>query len=130
MTCWRRSLAGCANQKAKLCWAEGCSDFTQLWRCDSRNSGNGYRLCHIPCRLACHSVSYSVSYSVTIGDGGGRLNSGTLGSYAPPLFPLFERQDDIFFSAFRVLENAMAECVFPGASVAVTDRGRLVARKV
>ncbi len=46
-----------------------------------------------------------------------------------PLLSACERQDDIFASAFGVLENAMADRAFPSASIAVTDRGRLVARK-
>ena len=57
------------------------------------------------------------------------MNSGTLGSYAPPLFPLFEQQDRIFHSAFSTLDAAMADRVFPGGSIAVTHRGRLVALK-
>jgi serine-type D-Ala-D-Ala carboxypeptidase len=59
------------------------------------------------------------------------LNSGTLGSFAPPrLLPGFEQQDRIFSSAFSILDAAVADRVFPGASMAVTHRGRLVALKV
>jgi CubicO group peptidase (beta-lactamase class C family) len=58
------------------------------------------------------------------------LNSDTLGSSAlPPLFPGFEQQDHIFSSAFSLLDAAVADRAFPGASVAVTHRGRLVALK-
>jgi CubicO group peptidase (beta-lactamase class C family) len=55
------------------------------------------------------------------------LNSGTLGSFAPPLFPLFEHQDRTFSSAFSILDDAVADRVSPGASIAVTQGGRLVA---
>jgi serine-type D-Ala-D-Ala carboxypeptidase len=57
------------------------------------------------------------------------LNSGTLGSFAPELFPVFERQDRSFSSAFSILDAAVADRVFPGASIAVTHGGRLVALK-
>jgi serine-type D-Ala-D-Ala carboxypeptidase len=57
------------------------------------------------------------------------LNSGTLGSFAPELFPVFERQDRSFSSAFSILDAAVADRVFPGASIAVTQGGRLVALK-
>jgi CubicO group peptidase (beta-lactamase class C family) len=45
------------------------------------------------------------------------------------LFPGFEQQDRIFSSAFSILDAAVADRAFPGASIAVTDRGRLVALK-
>jgi len=71
-----------------------------------------------------------VSYSVTIDEAGAdSLNSGTLGSFAPELFPVFERQDRSFSSAFSILDAAVADRVFPGASIAVTQGGRLVALK-
>jgi CubicO group peptidase (beta-lactamase class C family) len=57
------------------------------------------------------------------------LNSGTLGSFAPPPLPVFEQQDRIFFSAFSILDAAVADRVFPGSSIAVTHRGRVVALK-
>jgi CubicO group peptidase (beta-lactamase class C family) len=58
------------------------------------------------------------------------LNSGTLGSPTPrPLFSGFEQQDRIFSSAFGILDAAIADRAFPGASIAVTHRGRLVALK-
>jgi CubicO group peptidase (beta-lactamase class C family) len=46
------------------------------------------------------------------------------------LLPGFEQQDRIFSSAFSILDAAVADRVFPGASMAVTHRGRLVALKV
>jgi CubicO group peptidase (beta-lactamase class C family) len=57
------------------------------------------------------------------------LNSGTLGNTMPPLLPGFEQQARIFSSAFSILDAAVADRVFPGGSIAVTHRGRLVAIK-
>jgi CubicO group peptidase (beta-lactamase class C family) len=58
------------------------------------------------------------------------LNSGTLGSSTlPPLFPGFEEQERIFSSAFAIVDAAVGDHAFPGASSAVTHRGRLVALK-
>jgi CubicO group peptidase (beta-lactamase class C family) len=57
------------------------------------------------------------------------LNSGTLGSFAPQLVSVFEHQDRTFSSAFSILDAAVADRVFPGASIAVTRGGRLVALK-
>ena len=57
------------------------------------------------------------------------MNSGSLGSFAPPLFSGFEQQDHIFFPAFSILNAGLADRVFPGSSVAVTHRGRLVGLK-
>ncbi len=58
------------------------------------------------------------------------MNSGTLGSPTPsPFFPGFEQQGRIFSSAFSILDTAIAGRAFPGASIAVTQRGRLVALK-
>jgi CubicO group peptidase (beta-lactamase class C family) len=71
-----------------------------------------------------------VSYSVTIDEAGAdTLNSGTLGSFVAPLLTGFEEQDRIFSSAFSIIESGIADRVFPGSSVAVTHRGRLVAQK-
>ena len=55
------------------------------------------------------------------------LNSTAQGSASP--LPAFEHQDDIFSSAFSVLNNAIARRAFPGVSLAVTHQGRLVALK-
>src|SRR5258708_12156499 len=46
-----------------------------------------------------------------------------------PLLDAFEHQDKIFSSAFSLLREAIAQRKIPSASVAVTDRGRLVALK-
>ena len=46
-----------------------------------------------------------------------------------PLLDAFEHQDKIFSSAFSILREAIAQRKIPSASVAVTDRGRLVALK-
>jgi CubicO group peptidase (beta-lactamase class C family) len=56
------------------------------------------------------------------------LNSSEpLGS--SPLLNACSRQDDIFSSAFSILNDAITQHAFPGASVAVTNRGQLVALK-
>jgi len=71
-----------------------------------------------------------VSYPLTIDEAGAdSLNSGILGSFVPPLLLGFEQQDRIFSSAFSIIETAIADRVFPGSSIAVTHRGRLVALK-
>jgi CubicO group peptidase (beta-lactamase class C family) len=72
-----------------------------------------------------------VSYCLAIDEAGAdSLNSGTLGSFAPPrLLPGFEQQDRTFSSAFSILDEAVADHVFPGGSIAVTHRGRMVALK-
>lgn len=41
----------------------------------------------------------------------------------------FDHQDQQFATAFAILENAISECAFPAASIAVTDRGTLIALK-
>ena len=43
--------------------------------------------------------------------------------------PAFEKQDAVFPRAFGILHDAIAAHAFPGASVAVTFKGRLVALK-
>lgn len=45
------------------------------------------------------------------------------------LVPDFAAQDDVFSAAFHVLEEAICEHAFPGASLAVTHTGKLVALK-
>ncbi len=47
----------------------------------------------------------------------------------PPLLDACNQQDEIFAPAFAILEEAIASRAFPGASVAVTQAGRLVAEK-
>jgi CubicO group peptidase (beta-lactamase class C family) len=46
-----------------------------------------------------------------------------------PLPHAFEQQDEIFSSAFSILEEAVAHRAFPAASVAIVYRGRLIALK-
>ena len=46
-----------------------------------------------------------------------------------PLLAAFENQDEVFASAFSILLEAIAERAFPGASIAITHRGRTVALK-
>jgi serine-type D-Ala-D-Ala carboxypeptidase len=55
-----------------------------------------------------------------------RTASGTAAQF---LIPAFEPQDTVFAKAFALLENAIGERTFPAASVAVTHKGKLVARK-
>ena len=78
-----------------------------------------------------YSASYPVSYPLTIDEAGAdSLNSGIQGSFVAPLLPGFEQQDRVFSSAFSIIEAAIADRVFPGSSMAVMHRGRLVALKV
>ena len=51
------------------------------------------------------------------------------GSSAPFLIPAHEQQDTVFAPAFALLQNAIAERVFPAASVAITHQGKLAAKK-
>jgi CubicO group peptidase (beta-lactamase class C family) len=46
-----------------------------------------------------------------------------------PLMEKLDRQEDVFASAFSILQEAIAERAFPAASVAVTLKGGLVALK-
>jgi CubicO group peptidase (beta-lactamase class C family) len=55
-----------------------------------------------------------------------RTASGTAAQF---LIPAFEPQDTVFAKAFALLQNAIGERTFPAASVAVTHKGKLVARK-
>jgi serine-type D-Ala-D-Ala carboxypeptidase len=56
-----------------------------------------------------------------------RAPSGS--SSAPHLVPAYDEQDNAFASAFDLLQNAIAERIFPAVSVAVTHKRELVARK-
>ena len=46
-----------------------------------------------------------------------------------PLIESFEHQDDDFASAFTILQEAIARSAFPAASVAITEKDRLIALK-
>ena len=48
---------------------------------------------------------------------------------APTPVPIFHQQDQQFSSAFSLLREAIAQRVFPAASIAVTQAGRLLALK-
>lgn len=50
-------------------------------------------------------------------------------SKALRLRPAFDEQDTRFAPAFRILETAISTRAFPGASIAITERGRLIALK-
>lgn len=51
------------------------------------------------------------------------------GTSAQFLIPAYDQQDTVFAPAFALLQNAIAERVFPAASVAITQKGKLVARR-
>ena len=51
------------------------------------------------------------------------------GTAAQLLIPAYEQQDTDFAPAFALLQNAIAERVFPAASLAVTHKGKLIALK-
>ena len=55
-----------------------------------------------------------------------RTTSGTAAQF---LIPAFEQQDTAFAKAFAVLQSGIAERVFPAVSVAITHKGKLIARK-
>jgi CubicO group peptidase (beta-lactamase class C family) len=46
-----------------------------------------------------------------------------------PLLEAFEHQDQEFAQAFSILQEAITQQAFPAASIAVTHRGHLIARK-
>ncbi len=46
-----------------------------------------------------------------------------------PLLHSFEHQDEVFAPAFSILQEAIIERSFPGASVAITHQGHLIALK-
>jgi CubicO group peptidase (beta-lactamase class C family) len=50
-------------------------------------------------------------------------------SYNLGPIPDFERQDRVFHSAFEILDQAVRDHAFPGAAVAVTSQGKLIALK-
>jgi len=58
-------------------------------------------------------------------------SSPETGRQAAPRFPApaFERQDAVFGKAFSLLRQAIAQAAFPGASIAVTSKGQLIALK-
>ena len=47
----------------------------------------------------------------------------------PTLIAAFDQQDHQFSAAFSLVREAIAQCAFPGASIAVTHAGKLVALK-
>ncbi len=53
----------------------------------------------------------------------------TVPDRAFPLIESFEHQDDLFASAFTILQEAIAQRAFPAASVAITEKDRLIALK-
>jgi CubicO group peptidase (beta-lactamase class C family) len=55
-----------------------------------------------------------------------RTSSGPAAQF---LIPAYEQQEAVFAPAFALLKNAVAERVFPAASVAITHKGKLVAQK-
>lgn len=61
-------------------------------------------------------------------EGSSSLNTAAKTSAHFPV-PAYEPQDVVFLPAFELLRRAIAQHVFPGASVAVTHQGKLVALK-
>ena len=61
-------------------------------------------------------------------EGSSSLNTAAKTSAHFPV-PAYEPQDVVFLPAFELLRQAIAQHVFPGASVAVTHQGKLVALK-
>ncbi len=53
----------------------------------------------------------------------------TVPDRAFPLIESFEHQDDLFASAFTILQEAVSRRTFPAASVAITEKDRLIALK-
>ena len=53
----------------------------------------------------------------------------SLGFYAGEVTEVLDAQDKVFAHASGLIEKAIADCAFPGASIAVTSRGKLVALK-
>ncbi|MGH3056562.1 MAG: serine hydrolase domain-containing protein, partial [Gaiellaceae bacterium] len=51
------------------------------------------------------------------------------GPSAQSLVPAYDLQDSIFAQTFTLLENAIADRIFPAASVAITHKGKLLVRK-
>jgi len=63
-----------------------------------------------------------------LSEGSSSLNTAAKISAHFPV-PAYEPQDVVFLPAFELLRRAIAQHVFPGASVAVTHQGKLVALK-
>jgi len=53
----------------------------------------------------------------------------TAADSSSPLLDAFERQDGIFARAYSILQEAITQSAFPGASVAITHQDRLIALK-
>jgi CubicO group peptidase (beta-lactamase class C family) len=56
-------------------------------------------------------------------------NSFTSNSAARYPVPAYEQQDVVFFRAFTILQDAIASHAFPGASLAITHKNKLIALK-
>jgi CubicO group peptidase (beta-lactamase class C family) len=61
--------------------------------------------------------------------GADSVKSDILGMPSTSLLPAFDDQDQVFSSAFSILDAAIVARAFPGASIAVTHRGLLIALK-
>ncbi|MGA8430833.1 MAG: serine hydrolase domain-containing protein [Candidatus Sulfotelmatobacter sp.] len=64
--------------------------------------------------------------SISSGDS---LTSSTPSTAATSLLASYDEQDQIFSSAFSILDAALSAHAFPAASAAITHRGRLIALK-
>ena len=70
----------------------------------------------------------NIEQTTPLSEGPSSLNTAAKTSAHFPA-PAYEQQDIVFLPAFELLRQAIAQHVFPGASVAVTHQGKLVALK-
>jgi CubicO group peptidase (beta-lactamase class C family) len=105
-------------------WGRECLEFTTATTGKIKLRAVGCRLCHSAVRCAALSCCYlkPVRPALTV------LHTANRSSPHAPS-PEFENQDLTFRLAFQVLEDAIAQRAFPGASVAITQSGNLVALK-
>jgi CubicO group peptidase (beta-lactamase class C family) len=90
---------------------------TQVWGC---------RLCHRPFLYPTIELCYkpNIEHSASFP----RNFPGTENAIAPLIpAPAYEQQEAVFARAFEILRQAIADRVFPGASVAITHQGNLLA---
>jgi CubicO group peptidase (beta-lactamase class C family) len=80
-------------------------------------------------RLYPATLPHPANSAITRSDHDSSREHNALNSKLPTLVPAFDRQDELFSSAFAVLNQAISARAFPGASIAVTHQDRLVALK-
>ena len=81
-----------------------------------------------PLPSPCNSVINRGSHDILYLRGLSALNSSQPAGPSP-LLHACSRQDNVFSSAFSVLNDAISQRAFPGSAVAITHRGQLVALK-